>query len=209
MIDNLASLCNSTDTIATFITDSVDLMLELEIRKIAPEKVVGVLPMMAHTEDSSIGRPRLRVLYRTSHAGIPIQTAHNDQFYWVVSIIGVIASLVVGDLFPQTRDHFIISFAGWLRLCLYVGGLLDNNRTYGAVVAGYAVAQALGPQIDSPRTFFLAGVNRGAAIVPGSTAFAPAKRPVRGSQLNWQAHFAWSACLGLYFTLCDNLTFQF
>jgi hypothetical protein len=81
MIDNRASLCNGTDTIATFITDSVDLMLELEIRKIAPEKVVGVLPMMAHTEDSSIAQPRLRVLYRTSHAGIPIQTAHNDQFY--------------------------------------------------------------------------------------------------------------------------------
>jgi len=81
MIDNRASLCNSTDTIATFITDSADLMLELEIRKIAPEKVVGVLPMMTHTEDSSIGQPRLRVLYRTSHAGIPIRTAHNDQFY--------------------------------------------------------------------------------------------------------------------------------
>jgi len=80
MIDNRASLCNGTDTIATFITDSVDLMQELEIRKIAPEKVVGVLPMMAHTEDSSIAQPRLRVLYRTSRARILIQTTPNDQF---------------------------------------------------------------------------------------------------------------------------------
>jgi hypothetical protein len=80
MIDNRASLCNSTDTIATFITDPVDLMLELEVREIAPERVVGVLPVMKHTEDSSIGQPRLRVLYRRSQAVIPMQTTHNDQF---------------------------------------------------------------------------------------------------------------------------------
>jgi hypothetical protein len=80
MIDNRASLCNSADTIATFITDPVDLMLELKVREIAPEKVVGLLPVMTHTEDSPIREPRLRVLYRTSQPGIPIQTTHNDQF---------------------------------------------------------------------------------------------------------------------------------
>jgi hypothetical protein len=80
MIANRASLCNSTDTIATFITDPVDLMLELKVREITPERVVGVLPMMTHTEDSSIPQPRLRVLYRTSRARILIQTTPNDQF---------------------------------------------------------------------------------------------------------------------------------
>jgi hypothetical protein len=80
MIDNRASLCNSTDIIATFVTDPVDLMQELDVREIAPEKVVGVLPVMTHTEDGSIRQPRLRVLYRTSQARIPMQTTHNDQF---------------------------------------------------------------------------------------------------------------------------------
>jgi hypothetical protein len=27
----------------------------------------------------------------------------------------------------------MIGFAGWLGLCVYVGGLLDGNRAYGAV----------------------------------------------------------------------------
>jgi hypothetical protein len=76
MIDNRASLCNSTDTIATFVTDAVDLMLELEIREIAPEKVIGVLPVMTQIVDSSIGQTRLCVLYRK----ISMQTTHNDQF---------------------------------------------------------------------------------------------------------------------------------
>ena len=74
MIDNRTSLCNSTDTIATFVTDPVDLMLELEIRKIVPEKVVGILPVMTQIADSPIRQPRFRVLYRTSRAEISMQT---------------------------------------------------------------------------------------------------------------------------------------
>jgi hypothetical protein len=74
VIDNRASLCNSTDTIAAFVTDPVDLMLELEIREIAPEKVVGILPVMTQIVDSSIRQPRFRVLYRSSQAEISMQT---------------------------------------------------------------------------------------------------------------------------------------
>jgi uncharacterized membrane protein YccC len=88
------------------------------------------------------------------------------------TIIGVIASFVIAGLFPQARDLFMIGFAGWLGLCVYVGGLLDGNRAYGAVLAGYTVAQVAVPQIDSPQDIFAAGVNRGAAIVVGIAAFA-------------------------------------
>jgi hypothetical protein len=73
MIDNRASLRNSTDTIADFVTDPVALMLELEIREIAPEKVVGILPVMTQM-DSSMRQPQFRVLYRTSQAVISMQT---------------------------------------------------------------------------------------------------------------------------------------
>jgi uncharacterized membrane protein YccC len=66
----------------------------------------------------------------------------------------------------------VIGFAGWLGLCVYVGGLLDGNRAYGAVLAGYTVAVVAVPQIDSPQSIFLAGVNRGAAIVVGIAALA-------------------------------------
>ena len=74
MIDNRASLCNSTDTIADFVTDTFALMLELKIREIAPEKVVGILPVMTQIVDSSIRQPQFRVLYRTSQAVISRQT---------------------------------------------------------------------------------------------------------------------------------------
>jgi hypothetical protein len=66
MVDNRASLCNSTDTIADFVADPITLMQELEIREIAPEKVVGILPVMIQTVDCLIRQTHIRVLYRTS-----------------------------------------------------------------------------------------------------------------------------------------------
>jgi uncharacterized membrane protein YccC len=90
----------------------------------------------------------------------------------LATIIGVVASFVIAGLFPQTRDLFVIGFAGWLGLCVYVGGLLDGNRAYGAVLSGYTVAQVAVTQIDSPQNIFSAGVNRGAAIVVGIAALA-------------------------------------
>jgi hypothetical protein len=74
MIDNRASICNSTDTIADFVTDSVAFIRELEIREIAPEKVVGILPVITPNVDSLTRQPQFRVLYRTSQAVISVQT---------------------------------------------------------------------------------------------------------------------------------------
>src|SRR5258707_1802624 len=90
----------------------------------------------------------------------------------LATIVGVVASFVIAGLFPQTRDLFMVGFAGWLALCVFVGGLLDGNRAYGAVLSGYTVAQVAVTQIDAPQDIFLAGVNRGAAIVVGIAALA-------------------------------------
>jgi uncharacterized membrane protein YccC len=99
--------------------------------------------------------------------------AYQKAIYRILAtIIGVIVSFVIAGLFPQSRELFMIGFAGWLGLCVYVGGLLDGNRAYGAVLAGYTVALVAVSQIDSPQNIFLAGVDRGAAIVVGITAFA-------------------------------------
>src|SRR5882762_6806625 len=86
--------------------------------------------------------------------------------------VGVVASFVIAGLFPQSRDLFVIGFAGWLGLCVYVGGLLDGNRAYSAVLSGYTVALVAVTQIDSPQNIFAAGINRGAAIVVGIAAVA-------------------------------------
>jgi uncharacterized membrane protein YccC len=66
----------------------------------------------------------------------------------------------------------VIGFAGWLGLCVYVGGLLDGNQAYSAVLSGYTVALVAVTQIDSPQNIFSAGINRGAAIVVGIAALA-------------------------------------
>src|SRR5712671_6033822 len=90
----------------------------------------------------------------------------------LATIVGVAASFVIAGLFSQSRSLFVVSFAGWLGLCVYVGGLLGGNRAYGAVLSGYTVALVAVTQIDSPQNIFWAGVNRGAAIVVGIAALA-------------------------------------
>ena len=99
--------------------------------------------------------------------------AYQKAIYRVLAtIIGVIASLVLAGLFPQSRDLFIIGFAGWLGLCVYACGLLDGDRAYGVVLSGYTVAIVAVQQIDSPQSIFLTGVDRGAAIAVGIAALA-------------------------------------
>src|SRR5712671_5372709 len=88
----------------------------------------------------------------------------------LATIVGVVASLVIAGLFPQNPGLFLIGFAGWLGLCVYVGGLLDGNRAYSAVLSGYTVALVAVTQIDSPQNIFSAAVNRGAAILVGIAA---------------------------------------
>jgi uncharacterized membrane protein YccC len=99
--------------------------------------------------------------------------AYEKAFYRVLAtVVGVVASFVIAGLFPQSRELFLIGFAAWLGLCVYVGGLLDGNRAYGAVLSGYTVAVVAVAQIDSPQNVFTTGVNRGAAIVVGIAALA-------------------------------------
>jgi uncharacterized membrane protein YccC len=99
--------------------------------------------------------------------------AYQKAVYRVLAtIVGVVASFVIAGLFPQSPGLFMIGFAGWLGLCVCVGGLFDGNRAYSAVLSGYTVALVAVTQIDSPKNIFSAGVNRGAAIVVGIAALA-------------------------------------
>jgi uncharacterized membrane protein YccC len=99
--------------------------------------------------------------------------AYQKALYRVLAtIVGVVASFVIAGLFAQSPGLFVIGFAGWLGLCVYVGGRLDGNRAYSAVLTGYTVALVAVTQIDSPQNIFSAGINRGAAIVVGIAALA-------------------------------------
>src|ERR1700687_6087044 len=99
--------------------------------------------------------------------------AYQKAVYRVLAtIVGFAASFVIAGLFPQSPGLFLIGFAGWLGLCVCVGGLLDGNRAYSAVLSGYTVALVAVTQIDSPQNIFSAAVNRGAAILVGIAALA-------------------------------------
>jgi uncharacterized membrane protein YccC len=99
--------------------------------------------------------------------------AYQRALYRILAtIIGVNASIAIAGLFAQTRELFIVVFAAWLGLCVYVSGRLEDSRAYGAVLSGYTVALVAVVQIDSPQNIVLAGFNRGAAIVVGVAALA-------------------------------------
>src|SRR5882757_11137749 len=100
------------------------------------------------------------------------QTYQKAAYRVLATIIGVAASIAIAGLFAQSRSLFVIGFAAWLGLCVYVGGLLDGNRAYSGILSGYTVALVAVTQIDSPQNIFSAGVNRGAAIVVGIAALA-------------------------------------
>src|SRR3981189_799955 len=63
--------------------------------------------------------------------------AYQKAVYRILAtIIGVVASFVIAGMFPQSRALFMIGFAAWLGLCVYVGGLLDGNRAYTGILSG-------------------------------------------------------------------------
>jgi uncharacterized membrane protein YccC len=86
--------------------------------------------------------------------------------------LGVVASIAITGLFSQTRDLFIVAVAVWLGVCVFVAGLFDGNRAYGAVLAGYTVSIVAVLQVDTPQNIFLSGLNRGAAIAIAIAALA-------------------------------------
>ena len=88
------------------------------------------------------------------------QAYQRAMYRILATVVGVIASFVIAGLAPQSRELFTIGFAAWLGLCVYVAGLLDGGRAYGAVLSGYTVALVAVTQIDSPQNVFLTGVNR-------------------------------------------------
>src|SRR5215469_942087 len=90
----------------------------------------------------------------------------------LATIVGVVVSIIIAGLFAQARDLFVIAYASWLGLCVYIAGLFGGNRAFGAVLAGFTVAFVAVTQIDSPQNIFMTGADRGAVIMVGIAALA-------------------------------------
>ncbi len=86
--------------------------------------------------------------------------------------VGAVAAVAMTGLFSQVRDLFILALAGWVALSVFVAGLLDGNRAYGAQLSGYTVAIVAGQLIDTPGQVFLASLNHSVANMVGIVAIA-------------------------------------
>jgi uncharacterized membrane protein YccC len=91
---------------------------------------------------------------------------------FIGTVIGVVASIALIGSLSQARDLFLLAFAAWVGLCVYVAALSDGFRAYGAVLSGYTVALVAIQQIDTPGNVFDFGMQRGAAIALGIAAIA-------------------------------------
>jgi uncharacterized membrane protein YccC len=100
------------------------------------------------------------------------QTFQKSTYRLAGTVIGVAASILIADCFSQTPDLYIVVVAVWLALCVFVAGMFDGNRAYGAVLSGYTVCIVAVLQIDTPQNVFMAGMNRGAAMVAAIVTLA-------------------------------------
>jgi uncharacterized membrane protein YccC len=64
--------------------------------------------------------------------------------------VGVVAGAGMADLFQGRPVAFVLAMALWLSVCTFVSGLLRDNRSYGAVLAGYTAGVVAYPAYGSP-----------------------------------------------------------
>ncbi|MEA2919105.1 MAG: hypothetical protein QOJ15_11186, partial [Bradyrhizobium sp.] len=98
------------------------------------------------------------------------QALEKAGFRFFGTMIGVVASIALIGSLSQARDLFLLAFAAWVGLCVYVAALSDGFRAYGAVLSGYTVALVAIQMIDTPDHVFDFGMQRGAAIALGIAA---------------------------------------
>ncbi|MCQ8242182.1 FUSC family protein [Rhizosaccharibacter radicis] len=90
----------------------------------------------------------------------------------LATLIGATAALVFTAVFAQTRALFLVVFAAWMAMCVYMAALRDGNLAYAAVLSGYTVATLAVENIDAPLGVFDAATNSTAAIIVGVVATA-------------------------------------
>ncbi|MEH3119034.1 MAG: FUSC family protein [Methylorubrum populi] len=98
------------------------------------------------------------------------QALSKAVYRFLGTVIGGAVAIVLMGLFGQDRVLLLLSFAGWLGLCVFVAQFLQDARAYGAMLSGYTVAIIAIAHIDAPQTTFDAAVGRIAAIAVGIVA---------------------------------------
>ncbi|RKE39398.1 putative membrane protein YccC [Paraburkholderia sp. BL23I1N1] len=90
------------------------------------------------------------------------------SFYRILgTAAGTIAALVLGALFVQQPELYMLGMIGWVSACIAAAVRYRHFRWYGFVLAGYTAALIGIPNVTAPHDLFLAALTRAAEVAVG------------------------------------------
>ena len=90
------------------------------------------------------------------------------SFYRIVgTVVGTIAALVLGAVFIQQPELYMIGLTCWVGACIAAAVRYRHFRWYGFVLAGYTAALIGIPAVTEPNSLFLAALTRAAEVAVG------------------------------------------
>ena len=90
------------------------------------------------------------------------------SFYRIVgTAVGMIAAVVLGGVFVQQPELYILGMTAWVAACTAAAMRNRHFRWYGFVLAGYTAALIGIPLVMQPNGLFLAALGRGAEVAVG------------------------------------------
>nr|WKF60955.1 p-hydroxybenzoic acid efflux pump subunit AaeB [Paraburkholderia busanensis] len=90
------------------------------------------------------------------------------SFYRIVgTAVGTLAALILGALFVQQPELYMLGMIGWVSACIAAAVRYRHFRWYGFVLAGYTAALIGIPNVTTPHDLFLAALTRAAEVAVG------------------------------------------
>lgn len=90
------------------------------------------------------------------------------SFYRILgTAVGTVAALVLGALFAQQPELYMLGMIGWVSVCIAAAVRYRHFRWYGFVLAGYTAALIGIPNVTAPHDLFLAALTRAAEVAVG------------------------------------------
>jgi uncharacterized membrane protein YccC len=90
------------------------------------------------------------------------------SFYRILgTAVGTVAALVLGALFVQQPELYMLGMIGWVSACIAAAVRYRHFRWYGFVLAGYTAALIGIPNVTVPHELFLAALTRAAEVAVG------------------------------------------
>ncbi len=90
------------------------------------------------------------------------------SFYRILrTAVGTVAALVLGGLFAQQHELYMLGMIVWVSACIAVAVRYRNFRWYDFVLAGYTAALINIPNVIAPQGLLLAALTRAAEVAVG------------------------------------------